>query len=91
MKKSAKVVLELRFVGGRVPKQVLESCVVGLNEMADQIKSDLGIEGLDVRPCAYYEDFSGVPQVSVIDAIHKPDILGWFRLGRKKDGDEKGS
>jgi hypothetical protein len=89
MKKSAKVVLELRFMDKRVPKQMLESCVLGLNELVDTIKTELGIEGYDVRPCAYYEDLSGVPQISVIDAIHKPDILGWFRLGRKKDGDEK--
>jgi hypothetical protein len=91
MIKSAKVVLELRFIGKRVPKQLLESCVIGLGDMSDRIKSDLGLDGHDVRACAYYEDFSGIPQVSVIDAIHKPDILGWFRLGRKKDVNEKGS
>lgn len=82
--KSAKVIIELTFRGGRVPKQVLEQMVMELSDKGEELVKPY--KGFDkTLTCrVHYEDYSGVPQVSVLDAIHKPDILGWFRLGRKK-------
>jgi hypothetical protein len=81
--KSAKVVIELVFRGKRIPKQVLEQMVMELHELGDELCAPYHKHGDELTCHVYYEDFSGIPQVSVLDAFHKPDILGWFRLGRK--------
>jgi hypothetical protein len=85
MVKTAKVVVELVFSGRRIPKQVLEQMVMEFSERGDELCAPYMKHDNTLSCHVYYEDFSGIPQVSVLDAIHRPDILGWFRLGRKKD------
>lgn len=82
--KSAKVIIEFSFRGGRVPKQVLEQMVMELSGKGDELVKPYKRYDKTLSCRVHYEDYSGVPQVSVLDAIHKPDIMGWFRLGRRK-------
>lgn len=81
--KTARVVIELSFHKGRIPKRALEEMVMYFSSLEDLliepfVKYD---ETLSTR--VFYEDLSGVPQVSVLDVMPKPNIMKLFRLGRK--------
>lgn len=86
--KSAKVIIELIFSGGRVPKAVMEQMVMELADKGEELIKPYKRFDRTLSYRVHYEDYSGIPQVSMFDMIHKPDILSWFSLGRKKKNGE---
>lgn len=81
---SAKVIIEFIFSGGRVPKAVMEKMVMELSDKGDELLKPYKHLDKTLRCRVHYEDYSGVPQVNILEMLHTPDILRWFRLGRKK-------
>jgi len=86
--RTAKVVIEIIFKKNRVPKQILEDAVMKFSDMKDEFISRFIDIDADVDCRVYFETYTGVPKVSIIDLMNDSNLLRKIIGGRKRERKE---
>lgn len=83
--RTAKVVIEIIFKKNRVPKHVLEDAVMKFSDMKDDFIGRFIDIDADVDCRVYFETYTGIPRVSIIDLVNDSRILRKITGGRKNE------